>query len=73
MPEAKDIAELVKDARGGDDAAFEELVRRHQNLVLGYAFNRLGDFHRAQDVVQDAFVLAHGKLGALDDPAAFPA
>lgn len=73
MPVMQEIAELVEDARDGDDAAFEELVRRHQNLVLGYAFNRLGDFHRAQDVVQDAFVLAHTKLGSLNDPAAFPA
>ena len=61
----------VEKARMGDDAAFTQLVKQHQNLVLGFAFNRLGDFHRAQDVVQETFVIAHAKLGNLKDPEAF--
>lgn len=58
-------------AQNGDVAAFTELVKRHQNLVLGFAFNRLGDFHRAQDIVQETFVIAHANLGKLKDPEAF--
>ena len=66
------IAGLVEQARNGDEAAFTEQVKSHQNLVLGFAYNRLGDFHRAEDVVQDTFVVAQSRLGSLKDPAAFP-
>lgn len=65
------VADLVKDAQEGKEEAFTELVRRHQNLVLGYAYNRLGDFHRAQDVVQDTVIIAHARLGTLRKPEAF--
>jgi RNA polymerase sigma-70 factor (ECF subfamily) len=63
--------ELVKQAQEGDEQAFTDLVKTHQNLVLGYAFNRLGDFHRAQEVVQETIIIAHAKLGSLNDPEAF--
>lgn len=64
-------AELVTRAKAGDDAAFTELVKQHQNLVLGFAYNRLGDFHRAQDVVQDTIIVAHARLDTLREPEAF--
>lgn len=64
-------AELVRQAQDGDEGAFTHLVKNHQNFVLGYAFNRLGDFHRAQDVVQETVMIAHAKLGSLHDPEAF--
>ena len=66
------ITSLVKDARLGNEDAFAEIVKRHQNLVLGYAFNRLGDFQRAQDVVQETFILAWARLDSLNESASFP-
>lgn len=44
------------------DAAFEELVRRHERLVYGLAWRILGDVQRAEEAAQDAFLRAHRAL-----------
>ncbi|HET7677185.1 MAG TPA: sigma-70 family RNA polymerase sigma factor, partial [Candidatus Limnocylindrales bacterium] len=44
------------------DAAFEELVRRHERLVYGLAWRILGDAQRAEEAAQDAFLRAHRAL-----------
>ena len=66
-----EIADLVGKAKSGDTKAFTALVESHQNLALGYAFSKLGDFHRAQDVVQDSFLIAYQSLNQLEDPKKF--
>jgi DNA-directed RNA polymerase specialized sigma24 family protein len=67
-----DLEQLVHCARGGDVNAFVELTRRFQHFAFGSALALLGDFHQAEDVVQDTFVAAWSALPALSDPAAFP-
>ncbi|MBW3624661.1 MAG: sigma-70 family RNA polymerase sigma factor [Armatimonadetes bacterium] len=62
---------LVLRALVGDLAAFDELVRRYRGAVLAVAQGVTGSFDRAQDVTQDAFLLAFRKLAQLDDPARF--
>jgi RNA polymerase sigma-70 factor (ECF subfamily) len=47
-------ADLVARARAGDAAAFDVLVRRHQDRLYGVALRMTGDPDDAQDVVQDA-------------------
>ena len=49
---------LVGAARAGDDAAFSELVRRHQARVYRVALRMLGSDADAQDAAQEAFVAA---------------
>ena len=39
----------VERAKAGDSAAYEYIVRRIQDMAVGYAFSILGDFHRAED------------------------
>ena len=68
-----DLAGLVRDARGGDRAAFGELVRRTQDAMVRTARALVGDHHDAEDAAQEAFVVAFGKLGQLRDPASFRA
>jgi RNA polymerase sigma-70 factor, ECF subfamily len=68
-----DLAGLVRDARGGDRAAFGELVRRTQDAMVRTARALVGDHHEAEDAAQEAFVVAFGKLGQLRDPARFRA
>ena len=63
--------ELVTLASKGDRASFAELVGRHERLVLGMAWETLGDWHAAQDVAQDAFLLAFRCLPTLRNPGAF--
>lgn len=48
--------ELMLAARGGDRAAFDRIVRRHQQRVLGYAFKFFQHTALAYDVAQDVFV-----------------
>ena len=57
-------------AADGDADAFGVLVRRYGKLMRFVARNVLGSDHHADDVVQDAFVIAWQRMGTLTDPAA---
>lgn len=59
-------AELVRAARGGDDAAFAQLVRRYETLVFSLARRSLADASSAQDIVQETFVSAWRALDRYD-------
>ena len=62
---------LVERAREGDDAAFSELVDLDGSLCYAIAFRILRDAERAQDAVQQAFLLAWRELPQLRDPERF--
>ncbi len=64
-------AELVTATQSGDRDAFAELVRRYERAVLSTAWSVLNDYHAAQDVAQDSFVIAFRKLGDLRNAQAF--
>lgn len=57
-----DDGELVEQARAGDHAAFGELVERHRGAVFRAAFAALGDDADAEDIAQEALVLAYKRL-----------
>lgn len=65
------LPELVQRSQTGDHQAFTELVRRFQDMAVGYARSIVGDNH-AEDVAQEAFVTAWSQLPRLIDTAAFP-
>jgi RNA polymerase sigma-70 factor (ECF subfamily) len=50
-----DVALMLRFQRG-DEAAFEELVKRHTRPVLNLVYRYVGDASRAEDVAQDIFV-----------------
>jgi len=64
-------AELVERARQGDVAAYEELVRRYQNLAVRTAYVITGQAADAQDAAQEAFVKAYYSMGRFREGAAF--
>ncbi len=66
-----DVAMLVTQARSGDVDAFTELVLRYQAMALGYAYSSLGDFQVAEDIVQQAFVVAYRNISRLEQPERF--
>jgi len=68
----KELNVLVAEAQSGDLAAYSELVRRFQDMAVGYAYSLLGDFHLAEDAAQEAFIQAHRDLVRLKEIAAFP-
>lgn len=55
MSEPDDV-ELMRLAGGGDEQAFEQLVERHQNLVIGTVAKMLGGTEGAEDIAQQVFV-----------------
>ena len=64
-------AELVAAARAGDARAFGALVARHQQAACAVACAASGDPASAEDLAQEAFVVAWRRLGALSEPDRF--
>ncbi len=62
-------AELVAKAKGGDRHAYEEIVRRHQNIAVRTAWLLTGSAADAEEAAQDAFVKAHRALGRFREGA----
>lgn len=56
-------AELIDGARRGDVAAYEELVRRYQEVAYRTAYLVCGDADEARDAAQEGFVRAYGAIG----------
>jgi len=64
-------AQLVKRTLRGERAAFAALVEKYQGLVHGLAFHKLHDLCLAEEVAQEAFVLAYVRLSQLRDHRRF--
>ncbi len=64
-------AEIAKMVLNGEKQAFALLVERYERPVRAVALNVLGDYHRAADAAQDAFVKAYENLPGLRKPASF--
>ena len=62
---------LVRQAQGGDKAAFTELFTRYESRIFGYVYRMVGDRAWAEDIAQEAFIRAHQKLGRLGPPYDF--
>lgn len=58
-------------ARAGDDQAFSELVNRRQASIRGLLRRWSADAALADDLAQEAFVLAWKRLRQLEAPGAF--
>ncbi len=52
--------------------AFTELVSEYQDMVFGLVYAVVQDYFLAQDVTQEAFIIAYNKLDTLIEPGAFP-
>ncbi len=63
--------ELVRRAQAGEEAAFEELIRRHQQRVFGLVTGILRRRDDAEDVVQQVFLKVFVSLKRFDQRSAF--
>ena len=68
----EELKSLIISARYGDLEAFGRIVRQFQDMAYGFAYSILGDFHLAEDAVQEAFIEAYRQLQNLRVPEAFP-
>jgi RNA polymerase sigma-70 factor (ECF subfamily) len=69
--QAVSAALLVRQATGGDLGAFEELIRRLQRRVYGFAYQHLRDVDEAHDLAQEIFVKLYRNLGRYDPDRPF--
>ena len=68
----KELSQLVEAAQAGDGEAYAALVQRFQGMAYAIASRYVGDYHLAQDLVQDAIIEAFLHLPQLKEPSAFP-
>ena len=67
----KDDVQLIHDILAGDHTAFTTLVEKYQKSVHALAWQKIEDFHHAQEITQDAFLQAYQNLSTLRDPNLF--
>jgi len=64
-------ADLIVTARRGNEVAWMQLMRLHQESVFRLAYLILGDADEAEDVAQDCFIRAYKKLDQFDEERPF--
>ncbi len=68
-PDGLGDRELVTRARSGDEAAWDELARRHGPTVLDVARDYTGNIIDADDATQITMLVAITKIASLRDPS----
>ncbi|HEX3867912.1 MAG TPA: RNA polymerase sigma factor [Gemmatimonadaceae bacterium] len=63
MSDDRTDAELIAQARAGDDRAFGVLIARYERAVAATAVGMLGSGDDAEDVGQETFIRLHRSLG----------
>ena len=69
--EREDDVQLIRKVLSGDNAAFGILVEKYQKSVHDLIWRKIGDYHDAEDITQDAFLQAYKKLSTLKNPDQF--
>jgi RNA polymerase sigma-70 factor (ECF subfamily) len=64
-------SELVRKAIGGDEHAFNSLVRKYESTVYNFAFKVCRDEEKAVETLQDTFVNVYQKLKQFNGKAKF--
>ncbi len=64
-------AQLVDQFLTGDESAFTTLIKKYQKSVHALAWRKVGDFHIAEELAQDAFLKVYQKLATLKNPNQF--
>ena len=67
LPEQK----LVELLRGGEEAAFEALLKRYQGKIYRLALSVTKNREDAEEVLQDAFLSVYRKIASFDGRSAF--
>lgn len=72
MPEAKlSDHELIEATKGGDEAAFGEIMSRYRSPITNYLYRFLNDHEEAVDLAQETFVRVYFALDRYHTQFAF--
>ena len=63
-PGAEDDRDLVREAQGGSERAFNEIVLKYRKSIHLTAVGLVGDADEAEDIAQDVFVKAYESLAS---------
>ena len=63
--------ELVRQAKNGDQKAFEELVTRHRTMMFQIIFRMVRVREEADDLVQEAFIKAFHSIHSFNEEYSF--
>ncbi len=69
----ENVDHIIEKAKSGDVRAFEGLVMIFQDAVFGTAYSIAKNFHDAEEITQETFVIAYQELSKLREPDRFPA
>ncbi|MCI9626657.1 MAG: sigma-70 family RNA polymerase sigma factor [Clostridia bacterium] len=64
-------AELVRRAKDGDMAAFEQLISNYQMKIYHIAYHMLSNEQDAEDAAQEAMIKAYRYLGSFKEESGF--
>src|SRR5258708_22934328 len=64
-------ARLVEEVRRGDHSAFEPLVRRYENRLMGVLMRFVRDRDLARDLAQETFLRVYERLAQFDPARRF--
>jgi len=65
------LDDLIGRVKAGDHGAFENLITFTQKRSFGLAFHLIGDYHQAQDLLQEAYLRVFRHIGSLKKASAF--
>lgn len=64
-------ADLIRQAREGDEGAFTALMKQYQSMVLNFAHKVCRDQSKAEETFQDTFINVYQKLSQFDGRSKF--
>lgn len=67
----EDDVQLIHKVLAGEDTAFSTLVEKYRKGVHAFVWRKIGDFHHAEEITQDAFVQVYRNLATLKHPNQF--
>lgn len=67
----EDSTVLIQRILDGEEEAFRALVRKYQKRIHAIVFQKLGDYHIAEEITQDVFLQVHKKLSTLKNHECF--
>lgn len=71
MHSSDELQVVIKVAREGDLASFEQLVKLFERRIFGFVFRHLNSREDAEDVTQEVFIKLYRKIGSYDPAQTF--
>lgn len=68
---AENSVQLIQRILDGEEKAFALLVQKYQKRIHALAWRKVGDYHIAEEITQDAFLQVYRKLPTLRNPKQF--